>query len=229
MQVRVKSLQGDEYYIQVQNDHTVSQLKASIREKADGLPTDRQKLVYKGRTMQDANLISDYNLEEDCKIHLIVQRGPESQPNKSADSSSEPASSSTAKELPKSSAPGSDQSSSSHYPMDVSSSSRTNDDMIRMLGQWGATAPWNAPSQRSSRDVSEVNRSRNDEDTKSSKSRTESRFAVILRERLAAHFPSSAIDRIIENLYQEIDADINSSSLDDLERLAKQKLNITND
>ena len=93
-----------------------------------------------------------------------------------------------------------------------------------MLGQWGASR-----DQGNMEQSGITSRSDDNTDIKNSNPRKESRFAVILRERLSVHFPSRAIDRIIDNLYQEIDADINSSSLDDLERLAKQKLNITNE
>lgn len=57
--------------------------------------------------------------------------------------------------------------------------------------------------------------------------RTPSRFETILRERLVKHFPVEAVERIMADLLSEINADINLSSLDDLERLAKQKLNIS--
>jgi hypothetical protein len=235
MQVRVKSLQGDEYIIQVQNDQTVLQLKTSIQEKANGLPTDRQRLVYKGRTMQDSFLISDYNLEEDCKVHLIVQKergAPSTSTNQTVGSTINPneASTSAANDAPNSS-----QSSSSQCPMDTSTNltSKSNEEVIRMLGQWGSmgqkTADDGARTNNQNSGSSSSNNNNNDNNSSKNNDRKPSRFELILRERLAAHFPSGSIDQIMENLYQEIDDDINSSSLDDLERLAKQKLKITNE
>lgn len=170
MRIKIRSLQGEEYIVEVQNDQTVSHLKSSLSEKANGLPVDRLKLVHKGRTMQDPNLISEYNLEEDCKVHLIVQK----------DSGSVPSTSDTAP-----------------CPMDTMSSSRTID-----------TATTS---------------------DKSSESREKSQFEIILRARLLKTFTSEQVDKIVANVRQEINEDINSSSLDDLERLAKQKLNISND
>lgn len=57
--------------------------------------------------------------------------------------------------------------------------------------------------------------------------RMQSKFEILLKDRLSKHFPEEAIEKILKNLASEIKADISSSSLDDLERLAKQKLNIT--
>jgi hypothetical protein len=222
MQVRVKSLQGDEYLIQVQNEQTVHQLKASISEKANGLPIDRQKLVYKGRTMQDTSLISEYQLEEDCKVHLIIQKEREpSSTNQNASSSQEANTSN-----PSSSANplSSQQSSRSQCPVDL----RNNEEVIRMLGRWGAAQ--GPPVEPTHEHTSYTSRDHDiDTNSNSGNQQPQSRLEMILRERLAAHFPSGSIDRIMDNLYKEIDADINASSLDDLERLAKQKLNITNE
>lgn len=74
MQIRVKSLQGDEYIVSTEMDQMISQLKASISEKASGLPVERLKLIYKGRTMQDSSLVGEYNLHNDCKVHLIIRK-----------------------------------------------------------------------------------------------------------------------------------------------------------
>lgn len=165
MQIRVKSLQGGEYVVQVAKDQLVSQLKAVIKEKSDGqLPIDRQKLVYKGRTMQDSSSIGEYNLEEDCKIHLILQKETNSTAN---------------------------HTTSSHSV--------------------GAT--------------------NNEYDKRCPKRTSASRFETLLKERLTQHnhFTPDEIERIMAVLHHEIDSAVNSSSLDDLERLAEQKLKISNE
>lgn len=191
MQIKVRSLQGDEYTVSVQNDQLVSQLKASISEKANGLPIDRLKLVYKGRTMQDTNLVSEYNLHDDCKVHLILQK----------ENSVKIMGSSTRSSL----------SSSSNCPMDVSNRSHNDDKTLAPL-----------PKESSSSVAMQ-------QQTTNNPNKPQSRFEIILRERLAQHFSSQAVEQIMANLQNEINADINSSSLDDLERLAKQKLNISNE
>lgn len=162
MQIRVKSIPGDEYLLSVENDLFVSQLKERVCDKSAGrAPACRQKLVYKGRTMQDTSLLGDYNLEEDCKIHLILQKDPNPIPSNPA------------------------QASDAQYSAKLANQS--------------AYVP--------------------------------SRFEVLLRKKLSGQkgFTADRIDRIMMHLHQEIETDVNSSSLDDLERLAKQKLNICNE
>lgn len=161
MQIRVKSLQGDEYIVNVQNNQLVSHLKASISEKANGLPIERQKLVYKGRTMQDICPVADYNLEEDCKVHMILQK--------------------------------------------------------------------ENPSNTLSSNSSQMDSTNQPDDNARANEQKKTRFEIILRERLAEHFSAEAVEKIMANLHHEINADINSASLDDLEQLAKQKLNISNE
>lgn len=171
MRIKVKSLQGNEYVVDVENEQSVSQLKSTISEKASGLATERIKLVYRGRTMQDTCSIGDYNLEEDCKVHLILQKD--------------------------SAGPSTERSSDSKpCPMDVAA----------------ATSGGAASS-----------------DTSKSQKGFGSAFESILRKRLAEIFPPEQVDTIIANIHEEISDDINSSSLDDLERLAEQKLRISNE
>lgn len=160
MKIKVKSLQGAEYVVEVQNDETVLGLKSRVSELANGLPVERLKLVYKGRTMQDSSLIFQYNLEEGSKIHLIVQK----------------------------------ESQCPAQPMDISSSQETNT-KIDINPNGGVM----------------------------------SHFEAILKQKLLTLFPRDQVDRIVENVRKEINEDISSSSLDDLERLAKQKLNISNE
>lgn len=54
-----------------------------------------------------------------------------------------------------------------------------------------------------------------------------SKFETILRNKLEQHLSKEDTDKVILNLRREITKDLISSSLDDLEQLAKQKLKIT--
>lgn len=134
--------------------------------------------------MQDKSLIGDYNLEEGCKVHLILQK---------EGFSNIPSSSSAT-------------TSTSNLPNSCSNTmNRLQSDQKNF-----AAGPSTSFSQ-------------------TNQNRPQSRFELILRERLAEHFAPNAVEKIMANLQHEIDVDINSSSLDDLERLAKQKLNISNE
>lgn len=162
-------------------------MKAHISEKADGLPVERQKLVYKGRTMQDSCKLAEYNLEEGCKVHLILQKTSSTIQDNEADRIYTQSS------------------------LNEPHSSLPDPDTSRPYNSTSASKP--------ARGINSISQT----------SRPMSKFETILRERLAEHFCPQTIAKIMNNLQEEIDRDINSSSLDDLERLAKQKLNISNE
>lgn len=169
----------------MQNNQFVSNLKSLISEKANGLPIERLKLVYKGRTMQDASLVGEYNLEEGCKVHLIIQ-----------------------KEF---------SASETIAPSATNLESKT-------------TSTISDPSTSTNSTSYCQSKTANQSDNKCNiQTKPSSKFEIVLRERLGKHFSPDEVNKIMANLEQEIDADINSSSLDDLERLAKQKLNISNE
>lgn len=150
--------------------------------------------------MQDTSLVSDYNLEEGCKVHLILQ-----------------------KEVL---APGANQAS-------TSSSSFSNATTTTAINTAATKACPMETADRNCHQITNVNTTANTSDGQQndvlSCNHKQSRFEVILRERLARHFPPDSVEKIMIKLQHEINADINSSSLDDLERLAKQKLNISNE
>lgn len=190
MRIKVKSLPGDEYCVDVQTNQRVSELKVMINQKSDGqLPIDKQKLVFKGRTLQDDDLISDHNLENDCRIYLIRQKPDTLYP----------------------------QTQSMHVESEdigpcgsrlPSSSSGT-----QLAGRVGVECDNNSVQMQSRRSLQGLP--------------AHDRFSELLSKRLMKHFQPSVHHRIMSRLQDEILADINSSSLDDLERLAKQKLNIS--
>lgn len=155
---------------------------------ASGLPVDRQKLVYKGRTMKDYCLLSEYNLEEGSKVHLILQK------------------TSSLADTPIESI------SSSHYQ----ESSTVNPGLGANLA---ASTDYSNPRSNTKPAPNDNQQS----------SRLNSRFEQILKQKLAQHFCPTTLDKIMHNLHEEIERDIHSSSLDDLERLAKQKLNISSE
>lgn len=199
MRIKVKSLPGDEYCVDVQTNQRVLELKAIINQKSDGqVPIDRQKLVFKGRTLQDNDLISDYNLEEDCRIHLIKQKSDISYP----------------------------QTPSMHTIHNTIGSGSSRDSLSTT-----SSSSFSPSGTQDSGRVGDIERDTSSVEMQSKQTLrglpAHDRFSRLLSERLMKHFQPSVHQRIMSRLEDEILADINSSSLDDLERLAKQKLNIS--
>lgn len=173
--------------LKVRHDNSVSEMKALISEKSSGMvPIMRQKLVFKGRTMQDRALVGDYNLEDGCKVHLILQK------NKN--------------QLSATSTTGSTASTSSIVACTTIEQTFPPDTNI---------------------DSNQEKSKSNIHQRKSSKE-LKCKFEEILRERLVRLFPTAAVDKIMANLENEIndDSNLEQPSLDDLELMAKEKLNI---
>lgn len=206
----------------MRNDQSVLDLKVIIGEQPNGPAVCRQKLVYKGTTMQESNTVGEYNLIDGCKVHLILKKDDTStQKNNNGSLPTAHANISTASNSESTSTP----SSSCSITTATSSGARNNNSNFK-VAQSDASA--SASALRSST-TSATASTTNDQGQNRNINQMPSRFEIILRERLAEHFETEAVEKIMANLHHEINADINSSSLDDLERLAKQKLNISNE
>jgi ubiquilin len=68
----VKSSSDAKYVITIPLSNTVLQLKEklSTSEYAD-LPPDRQRLIYSGRVLKDADTLSTYKIKEGNTVHLV--------------------------------------------------------------------------------------------------------------------------------------------------------------
>lgn len=52
--------------------HTVDQLKQKF-EKVSGVPVDQQRLIFKGKQLEDGYLLSHYEIEDNCSLHLCLR------------------------------------------------------------------------------------------------------------------------------------------------------------
>jgi len=78
MKVSVKILQGAECKVDVVGADSVDHLKELVKVQLNICPAD-QRLLHKGKTLQDGTLIQEYNLREGDKLHLVVKKEPSPQ------------------------------------------------------------------------------------------------------------------------------------------------------
>merc|ERR1711976_83831 len=89
MKLSVKVLGGVECCVDAQEDYTVDQLKADIEAKLK-LGKAEQKLLFKGKTLQDGTFLSAYQLTDGSKLNLILKREAATPTTKSGPSAQNP-------------------------------------------------------------------------------------------------------------------------------------------
>jgi hypothetical protein len=44
------------------------------------MPTNQQRLIFQGKVLQNDTILSDYNVQADCVLHLVSMPQPNTQP-----------------------------------------------------------------------------------------------------------------------------------------------------
>lgn len=73
MKVNVKILQGAECNVDIIPADSVDHLKQLVQVQLNISPSN-QRLLHKGKTLQDGTLLEEYNLREGDKLHLVVKK-----------------------------------------------------------------------------------------------------------------------------------------------------------